>query len=348
MHLLRLAGLAAIPLLGLASAGVRFPTRSLAVRDDHTEDKLRFTFLGPNDEATIGKGDRFNGGTIFPLGASTGIPPKTEDKHMFETILNHKEVISAMIGLRAEYGIDLIRPPHHTIEGRSPVIGMIPCREGHSRTSGACGSDDSYSVLLTANLLGHDRSSSDAIIYFVSDLLYARKHGLGLEYGNVTYSNRDVERAASVGIVFFPLVNLDGMIFDAEKNSCWRRNRKNSTMESDDIWQQRSIGVDLNRNFDIAWDYERVLDTGLKDAKRLNSNSPRNELYRGDHAMSEPETQNIAWVFAKFQRISWLMDVRVSGRRIVHPWGIDLNQDSEKDQNWRNEDFGGFWPSTHC
>jgi zinc carboxypeptidase len=130
------------------------------------------------------------------------------------------------------------------------------------------------------------------------------------------------------------------MIFDAEKNTCWRRNRNNSTMEDDEVWKQHSVGVDINRNFDIAWDFERILDMSARGAKRLNSDSARNELYRGDHPMSEPETQNLAWVFAKFQRISWLMDVRVLGRRVVTPWGIDLNQDNVTEQNWRNKEFG--------
>jgi hypothetical protein len=173
MRLLRLAGLVAIPLFGLAADASRLHFNRLVARQGaQDEQPIRYTFLGPKDEAVIGKGDRFNGGHIFPLGAGTSTPSKNASRPMFETILNHKEVVSAMLGLRAEYGINLIHPPHRSAEGRSPVIGMIPCSDGRdARKAGSCGSDDSYNVLFTANMLGHDRSSSDAIIYFVSDLL---------------------------------------------------------------------------------------------------------------------------------------------------------------------------------
>lgn len=333
MRILYLAVLAATALSGLAK-----PDSD----DDAGAQPRRTQFRGPPDEAPIGKGDRFNGGHFFPLGAATGTPPKKEGEYMFETIMNHDEIVTAMVGLREEYGIRLVSPPHRTAEDRRTVVGMIPCEEDYSMNPALCGTDDSYNILLTAGLLGHDRSTPDAVIYFLSDLLFARKNGLGLEYGNVSYSKGEVRRAASVGIVFYPLINVDGMAWDNEHSSCWRRNRNNATMEKQGAWKDQSIGVDLNRNFDFAWDYERVLNTSVRLASSLNSKSPRNDLFRGPGAMSEQETKNIAWVFTKFPRLSWLMDVRLNGRRVVHPWGTDLNQDKRPEQNWRNPEFGRY------
>lgn len=331
MRITNLLALAGAPLLGLA-----------APVDGPEDQPGRMRFRGPKDEAPIGEGDRFNRGQFFPLGAATGTPPEKEGKYMFETIMNHNEVLSAMIGLREEYGIRLISPPHKTAEDRRTVLGLIPCDQDYSMNPSRCGTEDSYNILLTAGLLGHDRSTNDALIYFISDLLFARKNGLGLEYGNATYSEDQVRRAASVGIVFYPMINIDGMIWDHEHNACWRRNRNNATMEDEAKWRDQSVGVDLNRNFDFAWDFERILDTSLRLAPVMNSDSPRSELFRGPKPMSEQETKNIAWVFSRFPRLGWLMDIRLNGRRVVHPWGIDLNQDQVAEQNWRNTEFGTY------
>ncbi len=77
-------------------------------------------------------------------------------------------------------------------------------------------------------------------------------------------------------IFVVPMTNPDGYYYDGngdlDSPQMWRKNRNDST-------QTDSVGVDLNRNWDIAWD-EGVYD-------------PRSNTYHGESPFSEPETDKL-------------------------------------------------------
>ena len=99
-------------------------------------------------------------------------------------------------------------------------------------------------------------------------------------------------------------------------------------------------GVDLNRNFDLAWDFERYYnDAG--DAAVSASNDPCDfQVYVGPSAASEPESQNVASILRE-RRVEFYVDVHSFSRMILLPWGMDNNQSRDPAQNFRNPAFDG-------
>jgi hypothetical protein len=166
-------------------------------------------------KATIGKGDRFKGGRIPPQGVGTQPEVRDDDLGL---ILNVDEVNSAIQGLVNEYGIPTFDVPNATSEGSGGKGGMVgPVNR------------DAYHIYFTAGVHARERGGPDNLIYFIADLLFAEKHSIGLTYGAKAYSNADVTRALRGGIVFFPLVNPDGVRYDQKTDSLWRKNRNPAT-----------------------------------------------------------------------------------------------------------------------
>ncbi|MGE5179423.1 MAG: M14 family zinc carboxypeptidase [Bacteroidota bacterium] len=106
-----------------------------------------------------------------------------------------------------------------------------------------------------------------------------------------------------------PVVNPDGHVY-VEQNSggqpsgWWRKNRRPNA--------DGSYGVDLNRNYGVAWGYD---DIG-------SSPTPSSEIYRGTAAFSEPETQ-VLRAFAASRRLSVAVSYHSYGDLVVYPWGYD-------------------------
>jgi carboxypeptidase T len=90
-------------------------------------------------------------------------------------------------------------------------------------------------------------------------------------------------------------------------------------------------GVDINRNFDFLW------GSGIGTVNPDGTNS--NETYRGTAAFSEPETQNVKYLFDTFKNIQYYVDVHSFGEMILYSWGDDDNQSLDKDMNFKNPKF---------
>ena len=128
--------------------------------------------------------------------------------------MNADEIDSAIQGLVNEYGIPTFDVPNTTAEGTGGKGGMTgPVNR------------EAYHVYFTAGVHARERGGPDNLIYFIADLLFAKKHSTGLTYGSKGYSNADVLKALKTGIVFFPLVNPDGVRYDQKTDSLWRKNR---------------------------------------------------------------------------------------------------------------------------
>jgi len=93
-----------------------------------------------------------------------------------------------------------------------------------------------------------------------------------------------------------PVVNPDGYQYSWSGRRFWRKNRRGDH------------GVDLNRNYDIAW------------GGRGSSSNERSDNYRGAHAFSEPESAAMR-NFIEREHISLHIDFHAFGQLILFPWG---------------------------
>ena len=128
--------------------------------------------------------------------------------------MNVDEIGSAIDGLVNEFGLPTITLPNGTAEGAPSTGGQVGEVD-----------PELYHVYFTAGVHARERGGPDGLIYFISDLLHAQRAGSGLTYGVKTYSNAEVIKALNTGIVFFPLVNPDGVRYDQATDSLWRKNR---------------------------------------------------------------------------------------------------------------------------
>lgn len=264
----------------------------------------------------IGTGDRFKDGTVpFGLGV--------EDRSL-ESILNIDEVHSALKSLASTYDdVKVFSAPFQTFENRTVYGATIG--KGSPR------------VFIQGGLHARERGSSDNVIYAISDLLHASKTGSDLTYGSKTFSNEQVKQALSAGAVILPLNNPDGVLYDAQTNTCWRKNR-NTT--SSTPGSPRTVGIDINRNFDFIWDYLKYFSPKANLGSAASDN-PASEIFHGLSPASEAETRNTVWVEDSNPDLSWYIDVHSYGGDALYGWGIDDMQTVDPLMNFGNASYDG-------
>jgi murein tripeptide amidase MpaA len=268
----------------------------------------------------IGTGDRFAGGCVAPVGLGT------EDRDL-ESVLNVKEVTSALRGLKRAYPgeVELFTPPFKTYEGRELPGAVVAGKDGDVRT------------FIMSGIHARERGGPDNVIYFLSDLLAARKAGSGVAYGGKNYTAEEVETALGGGIVVLPITNPDGVNYDQESGECWRKNRNPESAVGDA--SGRDIGIDLNRNYDFVWDYKKAFN--LKYADSPASDDPRGETFYGTGPASEAETKAVVWTLDQYQNITWFMDLHSFAGSLLYAWGDDDPGTEEPEQNFVNAAFDG-------
>jgi murein tripeptide amidase MpaA len=267
--------------------------------------------------APIGTGDRFKSGTVAPVGLGTQASGAT-----ISSIMNVAEINSAIQALAKTYGVNTVTLPYKTFNGATQTAAFV----------GAGTDKNAYHLYLSAGMHARERGGPDNLIYWISDLLAANKAGSGLTYGRKTYTNAQVKSILAAGIVFFPLVNPDGVTYDQSSGSLWRKNRNTKSGSSGS-----SIGVDINRNFDFLWNFRKYFDPGESPA----STSPSSEAFYGTAAASEPETKNHVSVYDSFPKIRWFMDIHSAAGDILYSWGDDDNQSGTTTMNFMNTAYDG-------
>jgi hypothetical protein len=112
-----------------------------------------------------------------------------------------------------------------------------------------------------------------------------------------------VDRAS---LWFIPVVNPDGYAYSRTVDRSWRKNRSRCGASS--------IGVDINRNFDVKWDIREGF-----------SKDPESRFYRGSKAASEPETKALQDLASRihFQAAA---DFHSFGQYILYPYGHSRTQ----------------------
>jgi hypothetical protein len=99
----------------------------------------------------------------------------------------------------------------------------------------------------------------------------------------------------AVSFTIVPVVNPDGYAYSWERDRYWRKNRRGS------------YGVDLNRNYSVAW------------GGRGSSDSRRSQNYRGEHAFSEPESRAMRDLFASGHYAAHV-DFHSFSQLLLYPW----------------------------
>jgi murein tripeptide amidase MpaA len=229
--------------------------------------------------------------------------------------------------------------PNRTHEGRTVSFVTISGGEG------------GRPVLLTGGIHAREWAPPDALLSLLDRLLRAYEAGADfvvpgftdtapardIVYPETAIPAADVKRIVErLDLSVLPVINPDGRAFSQSSaaNAMWRKNRRPP------VGSSTCMGVDLNRNFDLAWDFERFYnDAG--DAAVSASNDPCDfQVYVGPSAASEPETQNIAGLL-RGRRVEFYVDVHSFSRKILFPWGMDSNQSSDPAQSFRNPAFDG-------
>lgn len=295
--------------VGLAAGGCLLPEEANKLLKRQGKPSAGFR------ELAIGTGDRFMNGSVSPVGLGV------HDRNL-DSILNVEELYSGLVGLAKSYnGVKLFTAPKETFEGRTMMGALV----GNPR------------VFIQSGIHARERGGPDHVLYFMSDILAAQNNRSGLRYGNRSYSHDQVKVALSAGFVVLPLVNPDGVAHDQKTGSCWRKNRNTaSTTDSD----PSGVGVDLNRNFAVMWDYKRLFNPRAQ-LDGAASDDPTSEVFHGSAPLSEPENQNIAWIMDQHEQLSWFLDLHSFGGDILYSWGDDDSQVSDPDQNFGNRKYDG-------
>jgi len=150
---------------------------------------------------------------------------------------------------------------------------------------------DEPSIFINGNLHSREWSSNQVSAYYVWRLVN--------DYGSnetITWlvNNRQIYVA--------PMVNPDGYIYDGDGDldqaAEWRKNRNDSTPTD-------SVGVDLNRNWDIDWENA--------------DDDPTSDTYRGEAPFSEYETQHLK-DFILSKDIDSYQDIHSHYGTLLIPW----------------------------
>lgn len=244
--------------------------------------------------------------------------------------LNVEEVEEALNTLTTTYDSvsSIIELPNKSIEGRT--IHALILGKNFENKKHKC-------VLFSGSVHAREWGGSDICVYFVADLLEAYTKNTGLRYKNQYFDSHTIKGIVDdINIIIIPDVNPDGKQFSQSDptNVLWRRNRN----PSESGGEPDCIGVDLNRNYDMLWDFKNCFAPNARVETSDDPCDPR-QRYRGSSAFSEPETKNIKWLLDEFTGIGHYMDIHCAVGAIYYCWGIDQNQFAQENQNFRNPQF---------
>jgi hypothetical protein len=226
--------------------------------------------------------------------------------------------------------------PHATHEGRTVTFLRITKGPGLKPV-----------VLIIAGVHAREVAPPDAVVDFARMLVTGYTGGANYPAFTdttappVTYSAfsiaRDRIRAMvdRLDIYIVPLVNPDGRHFVLSNNAnyLWRKNRRPHAAGGP------SIGVDVNRNFAMAWPFDRYYSVAAVARPGVSAtHTVSDERYGGPAAASEPETRNVQHLVDS-KRVAFFVDVHAYGRKVLYPWSTETNQSINNTQAFHNT----FW-----
>jgi murein tripeptide amidase MpaA len=209
---------------------------------------------------------------------------------------------------------------------------QLPEQTWEKRTSRAVkianGSDGNRpGILLIGGVHARELVNPDLLLSFALKLCQAYKAGTGLQFGNKSYDASTIQEIVNkLDLFIFPLVNPDGRAFvqSPTGDPMWRKNRNPNPGQS-------RLGVDLNRNFDFLW------SSGIG-----TSSNPRDDIFKGNEAFSEPEIRNVRYLLDTYKNITTMLDIHSYSELVMYPWGDDENQTSNPIMNFYNPVYDGL------
>jgi hypothetical protein len=233
-------------------------------------------------------------------------------------------------------------------------------------------------ILIVAGMHARELAPSDAVLTFIEKLLAAYSTKKPITYKkfldarpspSILYKQFTIPFTPDVKQIIertelyvVPLVNPDGRAFvqSAAGARGWRKNRRPAPSGascpplpagiSDDDKQWLSTdpaGVDLNRNFDIAWDFKnfyssaffsavaaRTVGLGVSD----NPCSPGQTFHGPSPHVAEPETLNVQELITT-NKINFYMDVHSAAGKLLYAWGMAGNQSTAPSLTFKNTDL---------
>jgi hypothetical protein len=208
-----------------------------------------------------------------------------------------------------------------TVEGRDVTYLQVAKGVAPSRTA----------VLFVGGIHARELAPPSALLSLVGLLAKADATSTGISIGHLTISAADVQRILTT-IELLPMANPDGRAYvhATPGDRRWRKNR-NPALGGD--------GVDINRNFDIAWDFEKYYDSEAAGKVTAKKDPLHHEHVIGPSAGSEIETQNIVVLIdgtaPGVRPAEWFVDVHAYHGAIFYPWGIETNG-NDATMHWRN------------
>lgn len=225
-----------------------------------------------------------------------------------------------------------------------------------------------WPVLITGGVHARELAPPDALVSFLEKLLAAYTASSAITYpawtdpvSGIVYDSFTIPwpwvRGAveNLDLYVAPLVNDDGRDFvlaalpagtpyaTQELHKMWRKNRAAAPAG---VTNPLGIGVDINRNFDILWNFTKFYDMSLPDVDVGSSSNPLDETYIGSAAESEPETKNVANLM-RSKGIGFFLDVHMYGRDVLYSWGAETNQTTDMSQSFTNSAWDGKRDGVH-
>lgn len=184
--------------------------------------------------------------------------------------------------------------------GRAAIDSTLLTAEGRYvyfiKLSDNVGVDENEPELLyTALHHAREPQSMMQLVFYMCYLL--ERYGTDQEVTNLLDNNE---------LFFIPCLNPDGYVYNEVSNPAggglWRKNRRANA--------DGSVGVDLNRNYDVNWGYDDV------------GSSPfgGDDTYRGTHSFSEPETEAV-FNFVSAHQFVLTFNYHSYSNLLIHPYG---------------------------
>jgi hypothetical protein len=230
-------------------------------------------------------------------------------------------------------------------------------------------------ILIVGGIHAREWVPPDAIVTFVEKLLeayrtskpmvYARfvdkRKEPSVPYAEIRIPEPDVKLMIErTELYIIPLANPDGRAYSMSKpgRRGWRKNRRPAPsgvtcppLSEPNVWaSDNPAGVDLNRNFEIAWDFNKYYGEAaakkMKEKGQLGiSDQPcsPSQNYHGPAPSSgprvpEPEVRNIEELLNS-KNVNFFMDVHSAAGKILIPWGLEQNQEKDPKQTFLNPAF---------